>query len=96
MYKSEFKKMCSQHRINDDELNNMTLEEFVYLFAFWMPEIFENEKNLQKVYDNAAAGYSTTRGGSKNKSRKRSTRKPRRSRRHRRRTTTRKYKKLYK
>jgi hypothetical protein len=97
MYKFEFKKMCSTANIDDDKLNDMTLEEFVYLFAGKMPEIFENEKKLQKDYDDAAAaGSSTTRGGSKNKSRKRSTRKPRHSRRHRRRTTTRKYKKLYK
>ena len=97
MYKSEFKKMCLTANITDEELNNMTLEEFVYLFAGKMPEIFENEKKLQKDYDDAAAaGSSTGSGGSKNKSRKRSTRKPRGSRRHRRRTTTRKYKKLYK
>lgn len=95
MYKSEFKKMCLTANITDEDLNNMTLEEFVYLFAGKMPEIFDNEEKLQKDYDDAAAaaGSSTTSGGSKNKSRKRSTQKPRRSRRHRRRTTTRKYKK---
>ena len=107
MYKSEFKKMCLTANITEEELNNMTLEKFVYLFADKMPEIFKNEKKLQKDYDDAAAaaaaadaaaaaGSSTTDGGSKNKSRKRSTRKSRHSRRHRRRTTTRKYKKLYK
>jgi hypothetical protein len=95
MYESEFKKMCLTADIKDEELNNMTLEEFVYLFAGKMPEIFENEEKLQKEYDDAAAaaGSSTTRGGSKNKSRKHSTRKPRHSCRYRQRINTRKYKK---
>ena len=95
MYKSEFKKMCLTADIKEEELNNMTLEEFVYLFAGKMPEIFENEEKLQKEYDNAAAaaGSSTTSGGSKNKSRKHSTRNPRHHRRHRQRINTRKYKK---
>jgi hypothetical protein len=94
MYKYEFQKRC---KLSDNELNEMTYEEFVHLFAMIMPEIFENEENLQKEYDERSRESSTkdgNSGGSKKKSHKRSTRKPRRSRRRRRgRTSTRKYKK---
>lgn len=92
MYKYEFQKRC---KLSDNELNEMTYEEFVHLFAMIMPEIFKNEEKLQKEYDERSRESSTkdgTSGGSKKKSHKRSTRKPRRSRR-RGRTSTRKYKK---
>jgi hypothetical protein len=95
MYKYEFQKRC---KLSDNELNEMTYEEFVHLFAMIMPEIFENEEKLQKEYDERSRESSTkdgTSGGSKKKSHKRSTRNPRRSHRRRRRrgrTSTHKYK----